>query len=124
MQFFTLLQHWMFSLAFQKRMVYKKEFVEFLDVFVELLIYSWNLQKIIYKCAQFPRVCLHDTGSTFYPEWARSSFFIPPFVTLHLGVQCLHESGTKVKSFRIEFAPVLIPDQNFQSSGRSYPGII
>ena len=51
------------------------------------------------------RLCLHDTTSSFNPEWARSGFSILPLVTLHLSAQCLHESGTKVKPFRIEFAP-------------------
>ena len=46
------------------------------------------------------KVCV----TSFDPEWACSGFFIPPLVTLHLNVQCLHDSGTKVKPFRIEFA--------------------
>ena len=41
----------------------------------------------------------------FDPEWTSSGFFISPLVTLHLRAQCLHESGTKVKLFRIKFAP-------------------
>ena len=45
-------------------------------------------------------------------------------VTLHLRAQCLHDSRTKVKPFRIEFEFVHVPDRNFQSSARSYPGII
>ena len=68
--------------------------------------------------------CLHDNGLSFNPEWARSGFFISPLVTMHLSVQYLHDSGTKEKSVRIEFAPSFVPDRNLHSSARSYREII
>ena len=49
-------------------------------------------------------------------------FFILPLVTLHLSVKCLHDPGTKLKSFQIKLAPVLVSDRNFHSSARSYLG--
>ena len=48
---------------------------------------------------------LHDTGSRFDPERSCSGFFILPLLILHLSAQCLHDSGTKVKSFQRKFAP-------------------
>ena len=51
----------------------------------------WQLFPATFSIFCYLRVRLHDTGPIFDPEWACSSFFITPLLTVHLSMQCLHD---------------------------------